>query len=49
MFDDVGAEGLSEPAAYTPDDASAEKAKAEMIPSMYACQSYQWQYCMDTR
>ena len=32
MFDDFGAEGLREPAAYTPDEASIEKARAEMMP-----------------
>lgn len=32
MFDDVGAEGLKEPAAYTPEDMSGEKAREEMIP-----------------
>ena len=33
MFDDEGAEGRNDPAANTPDDVSAEKARAEMIPA----------------
>ena len=32
MFDEEGADGLSVPAAYTPEEASGEKARDETMP-----------------
>lgn len=32
MFEEEGADGLSDPAAYTPDEGSGENAMVEIIP-----------------